>query len=830
MRILILLILVSAAFLVLMYDISEADGSHAGCRPWVEGYPMYIVVNDDGLPRYNPNDTLYPGDQIAYKFKYGWPGCTCGTRTYPLDYSGALEPAGRLNQNTMNHYDVLLDIHDYFKPGRHGPLGAAEADIAKTNDCHGGAKRGMLGYGGEDGWQRDHSKTSCGSVQFKVKAGATHCIGEQCWCATKTASDAIHPRTVAPVTETIFTEHVLQDPYRYNATNADMTNYPWDPIAIEHAADFTWGTEREGTITFEYDRTFDPLVQEGGYECDKICMEKLRVGVIRMDGTDTCIARDGCPAGPHDAIGIGFVDYSWHGTNGGGMYAYTAPAISDAGNQSITYDVTVLNEGRMINTHQNITEQLVVEYMPVFEHYEYPVLKDSQRYAYDDRQGMVIWYGGSVGSGPDDNGVLNPDRRSRINAFYPVTMIYSDGDFLMDGDETSSARPPILIDSKLLQWDSVGHINATHPHTDRDGGTDNYSPGESWHTTGKGHAMFSGQGYGILRLAQSISELILGEHNSKNWYYNATTYNEIASDRWAGHDSYRNWNYTYQYPHTPFAQWYNMTSYNSNLDTADNSLAVKMAAHYTHTARDIPIFPDDKNVIVSVRDYMYAKTLHDTDNEMFAEGIRGEMHPMTNNAAGIGTLSMWVNKTAIEFPAGYVPEPGILGLSIYHSLDGDAPMMLYMTAGDADVIASYTFEFWNDMHLEFGQGGGWELDARRLTSAGDDTGAARLSVHEKFGEVSEITVDGVYSGGGGIDCHPSCIVTVPLNGTVEAYNRWGGTAATVLDDPSDIVPPKPEATWNATWEYILFVAAAAAVTLAAFLALRTMFGNSAKRD
>lgn len=805
-----------------LFPEADAHNRHGTCRGVVTS-ELLFDRRYDGLPMNNPDRTFYPGDGsgFVFEFRFGPAGACGGTWLSEIYSTGAIR---------------ISDIYTVRSGKDITVSGQMDIDIGMANDCHGksalppgylAARGGNNGYGGNHGWNWERTAVDdCGTITASAKYVRLHTCpphslsGDPPKCRARptihTVTDTILPLTKAPATETIFTEHVLHDPYGYNATNPDMTNYVWDPIPIEHEADFDFSRERAGTISFEYERIFDPLVEEdAGFECHaSTCTGTLEIGT----------------GNPLDAAGIGFLPYAHKVANGGGMYVYAAPDLSGMGNHTIRYDVKVFNTGRLINTHTNSTSQLVVAYDPVFAHYEYPVLSDGGRYSYEDRQGMVIYYAGSRGSGPDDNAGLNPDRRSRINALYPHMQIRSLAEVPHPpdwvGPGTATIKPPILLEDERMEWDSIHHIN----------GTDT----APWHTTGgaaglgSSHAMFSAEGYGILRLFQDMADLIFDEKNWNRWYWNATTYNEVASDRWAGHASFRNWNYTYQYPHTPFSQWFNMTAYDGDGSVLPTGMHVEITViNPTHDRTDMPEFISGENVVVLLDDYMHAKTMHDLgdvpvlgsrNDTILADGVAGEMYSMSNTATGTdGSLSAWINKTGIEWSRGYVPGGSILGMDMYDSLDSEALMLLNMTSGRNALLDTFTFDFWADMHMEFIQGEYHTLEPIRLHGSAGGSKSVSISVPEKFGTVKSVRV-GADLVAGNVECHPSCMVYVPVGGPMSVENYWGGMLLTRNDIAEPVIKRNvaPNSVWaslESNLDYLYLMAAAGLVGFVAYRAL-----------
>ena len=55
--------------------IPAADAGDRPCYLWIRGWPTYDVVDSDGNPRNNPDNTLYPNDVFTYNFDCS--SCSC---------------------------------------------------------------------------------------------------------------------------------------------------------------------------------------------------------------------------------------------------------------------------------------------------------------------------------------------------------------------------------------------------------------------------------------------------------------------------------------------------------------------------------------------------------------------------------------------------------------------------------------------------------------------------------------------------------------------------------------------------------------------------------
>lgn len=830
-----------------------AEAGHTPpCRMSVRRVDIYDVTDSGGNPRNNPDETLYPGDAFTFEFQYSFNRYCRSITVSDADGSDAVEVVSGGRGRRLGSGPVSGTL-----------TGVAEIDIGGALRCHGGG----LHTGGAAGWDGAYGESEdCGDVSatFRYRyRSCSHGENSRCRWATRTRTYHITPDVIAPVTDVNLWEHLdLLDPHGYPAANGDETNYPWDPIAIEHAAQFEWKNQREGTIRFEYDRRFSPLVEEGGFECDRRCSDRLTVdGTAAGTGFMPYGPASKDPRSPGDAYG-----------NGGGMYAYTATGDRDAGDRLISYDVTVTNIGRTIQTGGNSTVQLVPVYDPEFEYYPYTVLADGRRSAYDDRQAVVIHYMGSAGSGPDDSdgpgdGGLHTERRSKITNFHPVTEVGS----------YSGLVDPLPIDPSLLEWDSavpaggnatdageadpetvgepftgwfcdpphfrhgtyrcvaVGpgvyeepraaakghcphpslHVNLCHLETFTRTGSE-VRPGQGVFMTTSGdeascpavqppvrhgmsecHAMFTGEGYGVIRFLQELHDTVHGEEGRHLWYGNASTVNVLASDDWAGHLENPLWNYTYTYPHLPMTGTYDLTS------AAGVPLDVSVSpVNVTHGHGDDLVMLTGGKITMMMDEYLTAKTLHDTGDPAFAAAVVADTHGMNMTGSGTGSLSMNVNKTSLVFDdaiiATHSDDPGrydIAELDRYHALALPSIYNLTVTAGDItrwDVVRFDTeYEGVYHEYVHLGTLGSSEASVSRL----GDGHLVTFSLPESFGKVTHaqwgnrtFVIDD--------SCHGGCRIPLPDPAPQEitVHNRWGGhhvlhvnasSPETAVHDPQD---------------------------------------------
>ena len=317
-----------------------------------------------------------------------------------------------------------------------------------------------------------------------------------------------------------------------------------------------------------------------------------------------------------------------------------------------------------------------------------------------------------------------------------------------------------------MKWDSIDHINDTE---------------KVWISNGD-HAMFERAGYGILRFDQNVGEIIFSEENTPKWYQNTTTYNEIRSKRWAGHDSYENFVYTYQYPHAAFANWFNMTTFSPDGSVAGHELSVS-GIPVNATATPDYTFGDEDTTVVWLDTYLYDKALHDTGDEKFAEAVVQEMHNMTSEGSGSGSIEIWMNKTALEFRQGFISLENIPIMEIprYHMLGRDALMEYNMTAGfSGERIIHLLGEFEEPYHETVNLFSNNRVNVSRVISGNLTTDLIRFNTTEYFGDVATVQVGGRTYEHDTI-CSEVCTVSAGDDVEIILTNKWGGTASAGVD-------------------------------------------------
>ena len=710
------MIAIMVAACIVPFMVGQADG--ARCSLNVNGDIDYDATTPDDLPRSNPNDTVYPGDAFLYSFDYRFSSGCIGARV-----------------GSVTSHDAV-ESEDEDRSGRVGRSGSVEGTgvilIDESLECI------------ED-WE--NSRTGrCGWLEIKISAKERRCSTNdegvtRCWYVTKRDSARVYPAILAPDVILNLTERVMRDTDGYNATNRDHTSYAWDPIAVRHDVEFAWKDERSGTITFGYNRTFGGLVEEAGHECGEPCVVTLEP-----------------PANP---ISIGFMPYGLEAGNGDGMYVYTAPSLDDAGLHGIHYDLNVYNLNRTIATNSSDTSRLVVEYEPSYLHYPYTVLIDGRQWAYDDRQGVALHYLGSAGTGPGDMPGLHTERRSKINAFVPVTVTMAD-----------FGNDVIVVDPELLVWDSAyGPLSR---------------PEGPFLSLGK-HAIFYYTGHGTVRFGQTLTEVF--DRNDREIYTTITTTNTLVSESWAGSESTLLLTYNYTYPHAVFGHWLNVTANDSTTLTA-NILIPDVV--------DVDGLDAGGFVSMMLDDYLEAKTLHDTGDAMFAEIVLNDTYTMDNAASGSGTISMWTNRTILElsdFAAavqGYeMSGTGILDMPRHYTLALPSLTTFNVVAAGTsrNITLTTDTEAGHNERMIVGEA---RVEHRRDGLNGTSAIVSFIT-EEGFGSVKEVLVNGVPTEFYGETCSDICNVKAGIGAAnITILNHYGGSAGFLVDAANTPIPERTE--------------------------------------
>ena len=778
------LVVLAATAAALLEALEPADARHYSrfpCR--ISGSMLAAPATDgDGNVRGNPDGTQYPGDAFEFEARFTFNKYCSGRSVSAVSDSGAVE--------------VLSQRKSWSGGASVTTRGTAEIGMDGGNACHGGDTYS----GGRGGWSSWWgAPRDCGKVEQTAQGKYRKCSPVRCYTVTVTRTVSHSPQVIAPVLEApLWVHRSVLDPDGYASVNRDGTYYPWDPVVVEHAPKFLHRDARHGTISFTADAAHAPLAREAWFTCDSGggCADVLRPPPVPAGtGWTPYGPAPEDPRGPPAAYG-----------NGAGMGAYTAPGAAEAGKHTIVYALRAYNEGRLLNTVWNSTAAEIVEYHPAYLHYAYPVLGDRSHRAYDDRQAVVLHYLGSAGAPGLDP---DPNRRSKITNFRPATNVTS---------EQHAGLPAIAVDPSLMTWNSTAAAGGPAPPGEApafsslgDGPCGTRGAADRHERPGC-HAMFTGEGYGVVRFLQGISGIVTGGENRYLAYDNATTVNVLASDGWGGRLRHDVMNYTYRYPHAALAQHWNATAYGAagSPSSGGPPVAVYVHASPTHGRADPPVLVETGSATAAasmhVSDYLWAKALRDTGDPHMADAVEADSAPDSVTESGAGAAHAWVHKMVLSWRNNALLAKH--GSDSYDVLDMPLHEALHMPATvQVDVSSNTT----NSYRTEFDFKGGHHTriyphavdctgdacpDGFAVQRAGDGQ-SVRFHVPYWFGRVSHAS----HAGGGpqeiGDECHGthSCeIRTDGAGGTVTVASEWGGTLAAAvtsqdrtvsIDDPED---------------------------------------------
>ncbi|MCS7141822.1 MAG: hypothetical protein NZ888_06520 [Candidatus Nitrosocaldus sp.] len=391
---------------------------------------------------------------------------------------------------------------------------------------------------------------------------------------------------------------------------------------------------------------------------------------------------------------------------------------SSPSTHTIVYTIRLINIDKVIATSSVSIDVKIVRYIPVYHHYVYLMLNDDAPWSYNKSIAIALHYHGSRDD--HDDTLIHPLRRSKINHYEHY--IYMNHD-----------------------------MQVTHLTLD---GVDAHG-----FNADTGAVLFEHAGYGKIVFSPVI------EDDIRLPLYNLTLVTRLYSINFAGHDTMEVINTEYVYPLVRFSTSIEVTVYGSDGNIRYLPIEVEMHPLYGY-----------------LHDYIRSKVLHDTQHEMFAEMVIGDMYPRENHATGYGHMRMQVNYTSHHIPAYVLARYALLDIPLHIALDTLTPYRLKITAGDTmHVYDEYTFSFYRDYRIVINMDRDNRIEDISLVD-----GKIVFDVGERFGEVTGIVVNGV-SYDPQRYCSSACMI--PFHGRsamVEVFNGWGGRAyAEVSDGSSD---------------------------------------------
>ncbi len=559
----------------------------------------------------------------------------------------------------------------------------------------------------------------------------------------------------------ILTKPPLHHVEGYDAKNLDGTYYYEDPIYVRHEPSWKWKDERSAHVSFETHRLPPvtlPVIDE--FDCPPSPPPPPADG----NGTATPTPHAAVPPCEH-VVKVDsppwLAESLWFG-NGDGLTVRATGMSHGFDTYEFVYNMTAYNLGKQVAGAVNSTEAEVVPYEPSYETvYSYPVLADAREYAFDDRHGIAMRYGGSW---QDD--VLHPMRRSFING-----------------------------------WNGTGggHDPSTYNHFGQDhvlGTGRNSSPGHTAleHVQDTQTAMFVQNGHGTVLFEWPVSEWVFSVYNQTATgesasaatvakaavNENVTSHLQVYSHDFASRNTLL-YETTMRYPEMPFTK-------HVTVQSVDHTGAVQTTDDIT-----LRVMPYAELGAEYLADYIRDKITWDTGDSTIAQTILNDTHPMTQEwRTSDGVINVTILRTSVHFDdiaiqnatglpfsgrltdihelaehpeALRLTAPYDLGLSVL------APMSLYITINGSDehVIHHKYYSFGGNETIRINAQKDNPVDVTR------ESGRIIIEQPENFGIVKHVEINGTRLEQ---PCPIGCTVLFQPDTALEItlYNEWGGAA------------------------------------------------------
>ncbi|MDH5666232.1 MAG: hypothetical protein OEY10_08045, partial [Nitrosopumilus sp.] len=678
----------------------------------------------NGFHRNNPDKTFYPGDAFDYQTTTWKDGCGNFWQPCPIESTP---------NNTVPNDGPCI------KGGAKGPDNDAGVGVIDPDYAAGAVSLSKQAFAEqrvchktEDGWDCNWET---------VTARTTQGI----------------PMRLPNMTVDMWTVgEEFTDDQEYLSRNLDESYYVWDAINVVHNPFYLFKNDRVGTIFVEYEKIHPPLNLEDEFFCDAaLCVNTMSLS--------------------------GFEDWTREFDYGGGNTVFNATSIADYGEHEIRYIARLYNIAPQIDQTEQVIQELVVEYNPIYDVYVFTVLQDDGKTAFDDRIGYALHYFGSesTAANPDDEIGVHEDRRSKINDYFYSTWgadpwVY---DFI---DGTVGASP--YSAGVELTWDEAHDVGIILPELPVGISTvigadliPTEFPGMVPYEVGEhGTANFLKAGYGKIKFDYpGFAEVVVEPVLKFPRYENATVFNVLESDHFAGFDNtFLGDSTEYMYPENHFWNTITVTALDKD-GNIDGTIDLELT-----------VIPNDSIPgTFDIDEYLYDKIIFDTDDDGFAQIIAGldslgndivivnghEVYPLDNLSIG-GNGEIILDKTrrvltsftqydkvidqtfghddVTDISDKYILDTGdaIMAIPLTTSLQTLNPYKLEITADDgAGNVVTHTFphpwyEFSIDYDYTLNMADDNELDIKR------DPANPRIMFYkynEDFGTITSFDINGI---------------------------------------------------------------------------------------
>ena len=562
------------------------------------------------------------------------------------------------------------------------------------------------------------------NLSLKITGSKTSCyINDKgydvCKTVKVTSSSSVNPPILSPEFEIILSKPPVKDRDNYDGKNKDDTYYPHDPIGIIHNPTLKWKDQRAETIQFVTTKTHD-LKKE--YEFD--CNNNQCNHTISLDTVYPAIIELG---------------------NGEGITIYNS-TVFDFGISEYQYFTTMTNMGDIMHTAKSTIQTNTVDYNPLFSSYPYPLLSDNKEFAFDDRQGLALYYFGSI----DDDDIIHEKRRSKINFVYNV------------GVGLDPYTPHFLKQNFTLNEGITITKDTLQSHNET--------------------AVFSQSGYGKLYFEYPLGDIVIPDYIPK--FENVTSFTTLFSVDFASKDTILD-HYSMRYPELQFTKNVIIKSVNQNGTIIIND------------SIEFEIKPYEKIGTEYIRSYIYDKIKFDTDDDTFSEIIANDTYSMVQKYSGTGMLNVTISKTPVFFEEFTKQNSNINGTFSNKLTDleklTDTPETIRLTSpydiGLSTVSPTTLIITVNGiphtLHERYFSFGGKQtmiinVQTDNVLDANRSLGKIIINPPRNFGLIESIQVDNNIIKQ---PCQRGCILLFQPEKelTVSVYNKWGGVASVELE-------------------------------------------------
>lgn len=597
----------------------------------------------------------------------------------------------------------------------------------------------------------------------------------------------------------ILTKPSLHHIEGYDAKNMDGTYYRGDPVYVRHEPSWKWKDERSVHINFETHRlppSLLPIIDE--FDCPPPPPSddgngSSTVALAPHTTVPPCGHTAGVDSPPWLAEKILF-------GNGDGLTVRTADASHGFGTYAFSYNMTAHNLGRQVADATNSTEAEVVLYEPSYETvYSYPVLADAREYAFDDRHGIAMRYGGSW-----QDGVLHPMRRSFINGW----------------DGAGGGHDPYTYNRFGQEHVLDTGRNASPDRTALEHARDTQT------------AMFVQGGHGTVLFEWPVSGWVFSTYNQTTVGAPATTtatttkaavnenvtvHLQIYSRDFADKDTLL-YETTMRYPEMPFAK-------HVMIQSVDHTGAIQAADDIT-----LRVTPYVELGAEYLTDYIRDKITWDTGDPIIVQIVVNDTYPMVQEwRASGGMINATVLRTAVHF--GDIAVQNGTGLPFsgrladIHEL-AEHPETLRLTAPydlGLSVLAP------TSLHITVNGSGGHAIHHKYYSFGGSETisinaqkdnpaditreqGRIVIMQPENFGIIKHVEINGTRLQQ---PCPTGCTVSFQPDTALDIvlYNEWGGEARGAVNAPKTVDPSQ---AGEPRWQVAALAAALLALSYAAY--------------